>query len=90
MLTFAEAALDGFEVPWTSNPVERAMGEVAKRCKRDWMQWSEGGLEALLQLRLVNYANPDHYQAFKHDLLQRSTKTSISCGLSVAATRGKL
>jgi hypothetical protein len=90
MVMFAEAALDGFEVPWTSNPVERAMGEVSKRCKNQWMQWSAAGLEALLQLRLVSYANPDQYQAFKHDLLQRSTKASINCELSVEATRGKL
>src|SRR5699024_3221695 len=25
IVTFAEQALEGFEVPWTSNPVERAM-----------------------------------------------------------------
>ena len=90
MILFAEEAVDGFEVPWTSNPVERAMGEVSKRCKNQWMRWSAAGLEALLQLRLVDYANPEQYQAFKHDLLQRSTKTSISCDLSVKATRGKL
>jgi len=32
-VTFAEADVEGFEVPWTSNPVERMMGEVSKRCK---------------------------------------------------------
>src|SRR5699024_8224441 len=90
MTLFAEEAVDGFEVPWTSNPVERAMGEVSKRCKNQWMRWSAAGLEAMLQLRLVDYANPEQYQAFKHDLLQRSTKTSISCDLSVEATRGEL
>ncbi|EMA54317.1 transposase (ISH6) [Halococcus salifodinae DSM 8989] len=90
MMLFAEEAVDGFEVPWTSNPVERAMGEVSKRCKNQWMRWSAAGLEALLQLRLVDYANPEQYQAFKHELLQRSTKTSISCDLSVEATRGEL
>jgi hypothetical protein len=56
------------------DPVELAMGEISKRCKHQWMWWTAAGLEALLQLRLVNYANPDHSQAFKHDLLQRSTK----------------
>ena len=30
ILTFAEQAIEGFEVPWTSNPVERLMGEVSK------------------------------------------------------------
>jgi hypothetical protein len=90
MVTFAEAAADGFEVPWTSNPVERAMGEISKRCKHQWMRWTAAGLEALLQLRLVKYADPDRYRMFKHDLLQRSTKTAMSCDLSVEATRGKL
>jgi hypothetical protein len=90
MVLFAEEAVDGFEVPWTSNPVERAMGEVSKRCKNQWMRWTAAGLEAMLQLRLVDYANPEQYQAFKHNLLQRSTKTAINCELSVEATRGEL
>jgi len=30
----------GFEVPWTSNPVRRLMGEVSKRCKNQWMRWT--------------------------------------------------
>ena len=54
------------------------------------MRWTAAGLEAMLQLRLVDYANPKQYQAFKHGLLQRLTKTAISCDLSVEATRGKL
>jgi|AntDeeMinimDraft_5_1070356.scaffolds.fasta_scaffold15020_1 transposase-like protein len=89
MMTFAEDALDGFEVPWTSNPVERAMGEVAKRCKRDWEQWSESGLEALLQLRLVKYANPEHYRQFFDDFLQRSNHKKMRCTVSVTATGGE-
>ena len=66
------------------------MGEVSKRCKNQWMRWTAAGLEAMLQLRLVNYVNPEQYQAFRHDLLQCSTKTAMSCELSVEATRGKL
>lgn len=54
------------------------------------MRWTAAGLESLLQLRLVNYANPDHYQALKHNLLQRSTKTAMSCDLSEEVTRGEL
>ena len=53
MLMFAEQAIEGFEVPWTSNPVGRLMGEVSKRCKNQWMRWTEAGLEAILNLRLV-------------------------------------
>ena len=77
MVTFAEEATAGFEVPWTSNPVERAMGEVAKRCKRDWMQWSEERLDTLLRLTLTKYANPDHYREFVDEFLQRSTQRKM-------------
>jgi hypothetical protein len=84
VVTFAEGAVEGFEVPWTSNPVERLMGEVSKRCKNQWMRWTEDGLESLLQLRLVKYANP------VDQLLHRSIKTTMSCDLSIESTRGKL
>lgn len=90
MTTFAEAALDGLKVPWTSNPVERAMGEVSKRCKNQWMRWTTDGLAAVLQLRLVKYATPDPYDAFVDELLSRSIKTTMNYALSVEATRGEL
>jgi len=90
MMTFAEDATEGVEVPWTSNPVERAMGEVAKRCKRDWMQWSEEGLDALLQLSLTKYANPEHYREFFDVFLQRSTHEQIGCTVSVTTNGGEL
>jgi hypothetical protein len=90
ILTFAEDALDGFEVHGTSNPVERAMAEVAKRCKRDWMQLSENGLEGLLQLRLMKYANPDHYRQFFDDLPQRSAHRKMRCAVSATVTGGEV
>ena len=90
MQTFAEKALDGIEVRWTSNPVERAMGEVAKRCKRDWMQWSRDGLNAVLQLRLVKYQDPELYSQFFDETLCRSTHDQIHCKVSVEATGGEV
>lgn len=90
MLTFAEEALDGVEVRWTSNPVERAMGEVAKRCKRDWMRWSQDGLEAVLQLRLVDYQDPEIYRQFFDEFLCRSAHEQIRCNVSVEATGGEV
>jgi hypothetical protein len=90
MMTFAEEAVEGFEVPWTSNPVERAMGEVASRCKSQWMRWTEQGLETLLQLKLVKYANPDHYRSLFDGLITRSAKTAIDCELTVEALGGEL
>ena len=90
IVTFAEAATEGFEVPWTSNPVERLMGEVSKRCKNQWMRWTAEGLEAILQLQIVKYVDPDHYSSSLDELLQRSTKTAMSCDLSIEGTRGKV
>lgn len=89
-MTFAEQTIEEVEVPWTSNPVEQLMGEVSKRCKNQWMRWTAEGLEVFLQLRLVKYADPEHYQPFLNELLQRSTKTAMSCDFSVESTRGKL
>ena len=61
------------------------IGEVSKRCKNQWMRWTAEGLETLLQLQLVKYADPSHYQLFLDELLQRSTKTAMSCDLSIRA-----
>jgi len=60
--------LDGIEVRWTSNPVERAMGEVAKRCKRDWMV-EPGRVECSASARLVKYQDPDRYNQFFNEVL---------------------
>jgi len=89
IVTFAEHAVEGsrFRGPRT---VERLMGEVSKRCKNQWMRWTAEGLEAILQLRLVKYADPEYYQAFLDELLQRSTKTAINCDLSIESTSGKV
>jgi len=42
------------------------------------------------ELRLVKYADPEYYQAFLDELLQRSTKTAINCDLSIESTSGKV
>jgi len=70
IVTFVEVVAEGFEVPWTSNHVERLMGEVSKRCKNQWMRWTAEGLDVLPQLRLVKYADTSHYQLFIDELLQ--------------------
>lgn len=66
------------------------MGEVAKRCKNQWMPWTEGGLASLLQQLLTKYANPDYYEAFTDTILYQATKTTMRCDVSVEATRGTL
>ena len=64
--------------------------EVAKRCKRDWMQWSEEGLDTLLQLTLTKYANPDYYREFFDEFLRRSTHENIRCSVSVTTNGGEV
>ena len=91
------------------------------------MRWTAEGLEALLQLRLVKYADtggcnsftrqsllsadtdpfrldsqfefsrtyshqyePAYYESFLDKLLHRSTKTAMSCDLSIESTGGKV
>ena len=54
------------------------------------MRWTKEGLEAIFNLRLVKYANPDHYCEFFDNFLNRSTETIMSCDLTVEAPRGKL
>ena len=65
LVTFAELALEGIEVPYTTNLVERLMGEVAKRCKNKWMHWGTEGLRCVLIFVLVRYSDEEMYERFK-------------------------
>ena len=64
MVTFAKLALKNIRIPYTSNAIERLMGEISKRCKHKWMHWSTEGLENMLQIILVRYTNPQFYKQF--------------------------
>jgi len=64
MVTFAKLALKNIRIPYTSNVIERLMGEISKRCKHKWMHWSTEGLENMLQIILVRYTNPQFYKQF--------------------------
>lgn len=67
MVTFAELALkEGIRIPYTSNDVERLMGEVSKRCKHKWMHWSTNGLKSILTIVLIRYTNRTLYTKFKN------------------------
>lgn len=65
MVTFAELALEGVVVPYSTNRVERVMGEVAKRCKNRWMHWNTEGLRSILIFVLVRYSDVEVYEGFK-------------------------
>lgn len=64
MVTFAKLAMEDIIIPYTSNVMERLMGEVARRCKHIWAHWSTNGLENLLQIILVKYCSPEFYHEF--------------------------
>jgi len=83
MVTFAKLALEGKIIPYTSNVIERLMGEVAKRCKDRWMHWSTDGLENMLRIILVRYTNPKLYKAFwKAYIHPRRCLTAITAHLT--------
>jgi transposase-like protein len=64
MVTFARLAVENISIPYTSNMMERLMGQVAKRCKHIWAHWSTDGLENMLQIILVKYCSPRFYDRF--------------------------
>ncbi len=65
VVTFAQLALQGIKIPYTTNRIERLMGEVSKRCKHKWMHWSTQGLKDILTIVLVRYTNKQLYEDFK-------------------------
>ena len=64
MVTFAKLTTIGLYIPYTSNVIERMMGEIAKRCKHKWAHWSTEGLENMLWILLTRYTDTDLYEAF--------------------------
>jgi hypothetical protein len=54
------------------------------------MQWSRDGLNAVLQLRLVKYQDPDRYNQFFDEVLCHSLHKKIHCTTSVEATGGEI
>ena len=68
-VVFAEAALEGEEMPATSNGAERQMGTVANRCK-GWGRWGSG-LRPLVLLLLVMRTRPVVYARASAAYLRR-------------------
>ncbi|MFQ3295782.1 MAG: hypothetical protein ACI8VE_002872 [Natrialbaceae archaeon] len=88
-VTFARLALEEVQVPWTSNRIERLMGEISKRCKHQWMSWTTSGLDSLLRLILTRTTNPAEYERFKRKMTHRSDQKYISTEVSVEDARGE-
>lgn len=66
MVTFAELSLEDVEIPYTTNKMERLMGEISKRYKNKGMHWSTNGLSNMLTMILVRYTNKQLYRSFKN------------------------
>jgi hypothetical protein len=66
MVTFTELALEDVEIPYTTNKIERLVGEVSKRCTNKWMHSSTNGLKNILTIILTRYTNKPLYQQFKN------------------------
>lgn len=88
--TFATLALEGIQVPWHNNHLERLMGEVSKRCKHKWMSWTGRGASALLTFVAVRAIEPETFEAFWRgnlygangalpDLGVRITRLGVGC-----------
>lgn len=58
--------------------------------QNQWMRWTVRGLESVLMLNLMKYANPAQFRAFEDELLGRATKTALSMEMSASAHRGEL
>ncbi|MDO9326411.1 MAG: transposase [Methanoregula sp.] len=67
LVTFARLSINGIDIPWNSNMIERLMGEISKRVKHKWMRWTTRGLEAILKLILIRYTSPWQYRAFRNE-----------------------
>jgi hypothetical protein len=80
-LTYAILTLQGKTIPWTSNIIERLMGEIQKRCKHKWMRWTTEGQESILNLILLRYTNPKDYKDFQNQKLKRKNKKNIKIQL---------
>ena len=65
MVTFAQLTLEDVEIPYTTNKIERLMGETSKRCKHKWMHWSTEVLRNILTIILIRYTNQQLYNQFK-------------------------
>jgi len=80
MVTFAELALEDIQIPYTTNKIEKLMGEVSKRCKHKWMHWSTEGLRNILTILLVRYTNEQLYNQYKNAYIHNRpfTKTGTA------------
>ena len=83
LVTFARLSINGIDIPWNSNMIERLMGEISKRVKHKWMRWTTRGLEAILRLILVRYTSPWQYRAFRNEKMGHHYISKMTVQLSM-------
>ena len=70
ILLFAYKRLEGINIPWHNNRMERKMGEIAKRMKNKWMKWSERGAENLGNLLMKMRFERGSYESFIVEIMK--------------------
>ena len=70
ILLFAYKRLEGINIPWHNNRMERKMGEIAKRMKNKWMKWSERGAENLGNLLMKMRFERTSYESFIGEVIK--------------------
>jgi len=83
LVTFARLSINGIDIPWNSNMIERLMGEISKRVKHKWMRWTTRGLEAILRLILIRYTSPWQYRAFRNEKMGHHYVSKMTVQLSM-------
>ena len=83
LVTFARLSINGIDIPWNSNMIERLIGEISKRVKHKWMRWTTRGLEAILRLIIVRYTSPWQYRAFRNEKLGHHYVSKMTVQLSM-------
>jgi len=83
LVTFARLSINGIDIPWNSNLIERLMGEISKRVKHKWMRWTTRGLEAILRLILIRYTSPWQYCAFRNEKMGHHYVSKMTVQLSM-------
>ena len=76
-LLFAYKRLEGINIPWHNNWMERLMGEISKRMKNKWMSWSARGARNLLNLLLRRYAEREKYESFIRELVGKGYMVEV-------------
>jgi transposase-like protein len=83
IVTFAILKSEGRDIPYNSNIIERLMGEIQKRCKHKWMRWTTEGQEAILNLILTRYINPQDYEEFRKEKIKSENLKNIKIKIKI-------